>query len=107
MKTKTTIMVFLLMVILSVQVVVQGSSRGFEFTDGASAPTIFLVIISILSTSVIILPLMFHYTAKKKALKYNAKDREVEADMQCTNCGRVIPLDERTCPYCSKKPEDY
>ena len=25
----------------------------------------------------------------------------------CPNCGRVIPLDARMCPYCSKKFEDY
>ena len=103
MKTKIITMVFLLMVLLSGQVVAQGGSRGFEFTDGASAPTIFLVIISVLSSSIIILPLMFHYTAKKGALKYNAKDREVEADRKCPNCGRVIQKDARTCPYCSKK----
>ena len=50
---------------------------------------------------------MFHYTAKKRALKYNAKDREVEADRKCPNCGRVIQKDARTCPYCSKKFQQF
>jgi len=25
----------------------------------------------------------------------------------CPNCGRVIPLDAKICPYCSKRFEDY
>ena len=28
------------------------------------------------------------------------------ADRRCPNCGRVIPIDARTCPYCSKKFEE-
>jgi len=24
-------------------------------------------------------------------------------DRHCPNCGRTIPIDARTCPYCSKK----
>lgn len=28
-------------------------------------------------------------------------------DRRCLNCGRIIPFDARTCPYCSKKFEDY
>ncbi len=25
-----------------------------------------------------------------------------ESDRRCPNCGRVIPVDAKTCPYCSK-----
>ena len=28
-------------------------------------------------------------------------------DRRCPACGRIIPFDARTCPYCSKKFEDY
>jgi len=30
-----------------------------------------------------------------------------EPDRRCPNCGRIIPFVARTCPYCSKKFEDY
>jgi len=30
-----------------------------------------------------------------------------EPDRRCPNWGRIIPFDARTCPYCSKKFEDY
>jgi len=26
-----------------------------------------------------------------------------QEDRRCPNCGRVIPLDARICPYCTKK----
>ena len=28
------------------------------------------------------------------------------SDRRCPNCGRVIPMDARVCPYCSKKFEE-
>ncbi len=28
------------------------------------------------------------------------------SDRRCPNCGRVIPMDARACPYCSKKFEE-
>lgn len=34
---------------------------------------------------------------------YKEKTRGKEAERTCPNCGRVIPEDARTCPYCSKK----
>ena len=34
-------------------------------------------------------------------------DKKMNNDRRCPNCGRVIPFDARTCPYCSKKFEDY
>ena len=30
-------------------------------------------------------------------------DKKRNDDRRCPNCGRVIPLDARICPYCSKK----
>ena len=29
--------------------------------------------------------------------------KKVESDRRCPNCGRIIPEDAKTCPYCSKK----
>jgi len=29
------------------------------------------------------------------------------SDRRCPNCGRVIPLDARVCPYCGKKFEEF
>ena len=34
---------------------------------------------------------------------YQDKTGGKEAERTCPNCGRVIPEDARTCPYCSKK----
>jgi hypothetical protein len=28
-------------------------------------------------------------------------------DRRCPNCGRIIPFDANTCPYCSKKFEEF
>ena len=33
---------------------------------------------------------------------YKEKTRGKEAERTCPNCGRIIPEDARTCPYCSK-----
>lgn len=32
--------------------------------------------------------------------------KKVDSDRRCPNCGRVIPFDAKTCPYCSKKFEE-
>ena len=29
------------------------------------------------------------------------------SDRRCPNCGRVIPMDARVCPYCGKKFEEF
>jgi len=29
------------------------------------------------------------------------------SDRRCPNCGRVIPIDARVCPYCGKKFEEF
>ena len=29
------------------------------------------------------------------------------SDRRCPNCGRIIPMDARTCPYCAKKFEEH
>ena len=28
------------------------------------------------------------------------------SDRRCPNCGRIIPMDARVCPYCNKKFEE-
>ena len=33
-------------------------------------------------------------------------DSKKKSDRYCPNCGRGIPFDARTCPYCSKKFND-
>lgn len=38
--------------------------------------------------------------------KYKEKTKTKEADRICPNCGRVIPMDARICPYCSKNFEE-
>ncbi len=35
------------------------------------------------------------------------KSKIKEADRICPNCGKEIPIDANTCPYCSKKFENY
>jgi hypothetical protein len=34
------------------------------------------------------------------------KEEAAKPERRCPNCGRVIPDDARTCPYCSKKFEE-
>ena len=34
------------------------------------------------------------------------KNESSKSDRRCPNCGKVIPEDARTCPYCSKKFEE-
>jgi len=33
--------------------------------------------------------------------------KTIDSDRRCPNCGRVIPMDARVCPYCGKKFEDF
>ena len=33
-------------------------------------------------------------------------DKKEKSERRCPNCGRIIPEDARTCPYCSKKFEE-
>lgn len=32
-----------------------------------------------------------------------APAKTVDSDRRCPNCGRIIPMDARACPYCAKK----
>lgn len=32
-------------------------------------------------------------------------EKKKESDRRCPNCGRAIPMDARSCPYCNKKFE--
>ncbi len=36
-------------------------------------------------------------------IKIVNKKKKRDDDIRCTNCGRVIPIDAKICPYCSKK----
>lgn len=35
------------------------------------------------------------------------KTKESISDRRCPNCGRIIPMDARMCPYSGKKFETY
>lgn len=32
--------------------------------------------------------------------------KSASSDRRCPNCGRIIPMDARVCPYCNKKFEE-
>ena len=36
-----------------------------------------------------------------------AQARTADSDRRCPNCGRIIPMDARACPYCAKKFEEH
>ena len=58
------------------------------------------IIISI----VLVLAGIFDYYRADKKEKQDMPPKKL--DRYCPNCGRGIPFDARTCPYCSKKFED-
>jgi hypothetical protein len=37
-----------------------------------------------------------------KGLNFITKPNK-KTDRRCTKCGRIIPIDAKNCPYCSKK----
>jgi len=45
------------------------------------------------------------YTQVEMVDKGRKNKIDKEPDRRCPNCGRTIPIDARTCPYCSKNFE--
>lgn len=42
-------------------------------------------------------------TRELEEQKLGVMQNRLNEDRRCPNCGRSIPLDAGTCPYCSKK----
>jgi hypothetical protein len=63
--------------------------------------SLFLSFIGLIIVIVVWLMIRPPIGGEKKAESPSSK-----AERRCPNCGRVIPDDARTCPYCSKKFEE-
>ena len=71
--------------------------------DTSADPHIVLFVILTTVGVVLIIGLSFiTYRAVKNKRKQDTKSKKLTDDRHCPNCGRVIPLDARTCPYCAK-----
>jgi len=109
MKTKSILVVLLLMVLLSGQAIAQSGQIIDEF-GGLSSTSLILIIGLLLFSSPVVIALYLNKggkSNKKLAVteheKLNKTRNRLREDRRCPNCGRVIPIDARTCQYCSKK----
>ena len=81
------------------------SETTSEFIQKISSTGIYGIANGVLMLIALIIPCK--RISSGELIPISSASKSVESDRICTNCGRDIPFDARSCPYCRKKFEDY
>ena len=83
------------------------SSAGEAFAYGLTATCCAILIVIIVIIALIIIFLWRMSSSRKVEVHTTTNlDKSRSSDRYCPECGRGIPFDSKTCPYCSKKFSD-
>lgn len=65
-----------------------------------------LAIIFVIVVVILIIAILWRATGNKRVEVHTTTvEKSSKSDRYCPDCGRGIPFDAKTCPYCSKKFE--
>ena len=83
-------------------------SSSAEFLGYSIGFTCCIILLLPIAFIIFLCVILWRASGRKKVEYHTTTVKESgSSDRRCPACGRVIPFDAKSCPYCSKKFEDF